>query len=550
MKKSNELKDSRALGALSGLVAGGGWYFAANSMLSGTAQTVVPVFGALVLAATLPAFLSERKDSKKYKGSRFSMLQCVQAFDRHASIKVLDDRDNLSEVNKNFLDLVGYERGELINKPVSLLYEALPPDALQKVGNALRRGESWEGQTPLRRKDGRVIYTQSTIMPIFNPEGTYAGSISVRTDASKTNELIAQRHIAETLYELRDDVWIIDAQTETFSYMNHSAANRFNCENGSYRDKTASELPHQKDTVKLLEAGRALKASGHAMTRFEADVFGIPADVSIKFLPGVDDAGRYLILISDISERIAQEKEKSAFISTVSHELRSPLTSIKGAMGLLLSGSAGELSDKGTSLLEIAHRNADRLILIINDLLDLDKIAKGKMEFELKDVDLAALVREANEATAILQQRFGVHVELIGADGPVPFQTDPNRFIQVLTNLLSNAYKFSAAKSSIWIKIEDSDSQVRISVKDEGQGIPVQEQHKIFARFSDMENSDRAAKGGTGLGLNICKAIVETMGGTIGFDTMEGAGTTFYFCLPKPGFQTTAQTTASVKLSA
>ncbi|MEP4068949.1 ATP-binding protein, partial [Sulfitobacter sp.] len=149
-----------------------------------------------------------------------------------------------------------------------------------------------------------------------------------------------------------------------------------------------------------------------------------------------------------------------------------------------------------------------------------------------------------------LQQRFGMTVEMSGVDAPIPFYTDPNRFIQILTNLLSNAYKFSAPNSKILIEVKDAGGQMRISVTDEGQGIPAAEQHKIFTRFSDMTNSDRALKGGTGLGLNICKAIVETMGGTIGFDTQEGVGSTFYFYLPKATSRMKTLADASFRRSA
>jgi signal transduction histidine kinase len=217
----------------------------------------------------------------------------------------------------------------------------------------------------------------------------------------------------------------------------------------------------------------------------------------------------------------------------VSHELRSPLTSIKGAMGLLLSKATGELPPKAVGMLEIAHRNADRLILIINDILDLEKISSGEMEFELQDTDMAEIVREACKANDMLQQRFGVTLRTVGCDDPLPVRTDPNRIIQVLTNLLTNAYKFSKPGGTITIEINQEDSQLRVSVQDEGAGIPASEQHKIFERFADMTNADRATKGGTGLGLNICKAIIEGLGGTIEFESKEGVGSTFNILLPK-----------------
>lgn len=537
--KTLSLRDSTAVAIFGGCGLATAWYALSHSILSGTAGTVIPALGAIAIAGVVPSLVTRKAVERRNRDTRFSMAQQLEAFEKHACLNIVDDTDKLTEVNEKLLELTGYDREDLIGKPVTYLYDAIDSKLASKIRGNLRSGKSWEGQTPLRHKHGHVVVTQSTIMPLFNSAGNWAGSISVRTDVSRINELIAERHTAQTLYELRDDIWIIESETETFSYLNRTAESRFNTNSDGYRSQSISELNHSKETAEVLTACRELKASKKTATQFETVFMETPVDVSIKFLPGTDDAGRYLILVTDISERIAQEKQKTAFISTVSHELRSPLTSIKGAMGLLLSKSAGELPDKAVSLLEIAHRNADRLILIINDILDLDKISNGEMDVELKAVDLSELIKEASNANAMLQQRFGVQVEMIGMDANVPFNTDPNRFIQVLTNLLSNAYKFSAPNSTIHIEVKDEDAHVRVSVKDEGQGIPQHEQQKVFSRFSDMTNSDRALKGGTGLGLSICKAIVENLGGTIGFESSEGVGTTFYFCLPKVPLQGT-----------
>lgn len=533
MVKFTSLRESTAAATFIGLGVAGVWYACTRWLFYGTAEAVAPALGAIVIAGVMPSLIMKRTAKRQLFDARFSMSQRLDAFEKHACINIVDNNDRLTEVNEKLLELTGYKRDELIGRPVTDLYDSSINKLATEIKSSLRRGESWEGETPLRRKDAAIVYTQTTIMPLFDTAGDWAGSISIRTDVSRTNELIAERHTAQTLYELREDIWIIESETEILSYMNQTAETRFGFNDESYRGKSILELGCETAITGVLEACRALKTEGKTSARFEIELMGMPTDVSIKFLRGHKNAGRYLILITDISERLEQEQQKAAFVSTVSHELRSPLTSIKGAMGLLLAKSAGELPDKAVSLLEIAHRNADRLILIINDILDLDKITSGQIEAQIEDVDLAVLVREADQATAMLQQRFGVKVELIGTAQPVPFSTDPNRFIQVLTNLLSNAYKFSNPNSTIYVAVEDADDHVRVSVKDAGQGIPMDERHKIFGRFSDMANSDRALKGGTGLGLNICKAIVENLGGTIGFDTAEGVGSTFYFCLPK-----------------
>ncbi len=509
------------------------WYGASSLLLSGSAASFVPAAGAIAIAGILPPPLAARRSEKKAEHIRLSMTQRLRALNQHASINIVDRANRLTEVNDQLLALTGYSREELIGQNVKVLYDKSHRKIADDVRGFLERGQTWQGETQLRRKDGSILITQSTIMPLFDERGNWSGSISARTDVTRTNELMAERNTAQTLNELRDDIWIVDSETEKFSYMNRAAKARFAIKDHEYRVRDLGEFGKEHEIESVLQACRALRKDGEATTQFEASLMGVPMYVSIKFLPGAKETGRYLILFNDISAHLEQDKLKSAFISTVSHELRSPLTSIKGAMGLLLSGSAGELPDKALALLEIAHRNADRLVLIINDILDLDKISNGQMDFDIQNVDLVDLLREADQANAMLQQRFGVDVALEGADTPVPFRSDPHRLLQVLTNLLSNAYKFSPPGGRILLTLEDFEDSVRISVKDQGQGIPSAEQSKIFDRFADMTNSDRAAKGGTGLGLSICKAIIESLGGTIGFETTEGVGTTFYFNLPK-----------------
>lgn len=533
MKQPAKLKSSTAIGIFGGCGLASAWYALSNLVLSGPAAAVLPAFGAILIAGTVPTVLLNKQAARGFRDMRIPAAQRLDAFDKHACISIVDENDILTEANDKLLELTGYDRDDLVGHPVRNLYDGMEIEVATEIRSYLRSGKSWIGETRLRHKNGSAVFTRSTIMPLFNSAGNWAGSISVRTDIGRTNRLIAECQTAQAFYELRDDIWIIDSENETLSYLNHTAENRFNIGSEDYLGRRISDLGHPQDTETVLEACRKLKASGTAATRFQAILMDTPVEVSIKFLPITERSGQYLILVTDISERVEQEKQKAAFVSTVSHELRSPLTSIKGAMGLLLSKSAGELPEKAVSLLEIAHRNADRLVLIINDILDLDKMANGEMEIERIDVDLAELVAEADKANAMLQQRFGVKVETIGLDAPVPFNTDPNRFIQVLTNLLSNAYKFSAPNSTIYIEVKDQPDCVSVSVKDQGDGIPQGDQHKIFERFSDMGNSDRALKGGTGLGLNICKTIVENLGGTIGFDSVEGVGTTFSFSLPK-----------------
>jgi len=520
----------------------GGWYTATSALLSGQSGEFVPVVGAIVLAGITPLVMPLARS--RTEAENHSMAQRLRAFDSHAIVNIVDTKGLLEEVNDRFIALTGYTREQLIGKPVSMLYDDAFKELAAEIRACLKRGDTWQGETPLRCADGRMIYTQITVMPMYDEQGNWTGSISARTDVTRANELLAERDTAETLYELRDDIWIVDAETRGFSYMNRSAMRRTGWSDKAYTAKTLDDLSDESGNDAILNACEELASSGEVITQMDTELLGKHFQVTIKMLQIGRAPGRFLIMLHDISDIIDEERMKSEFISMVSHELRSPLTSIKGSMGLLLSRAAGELPSKARALLEISHRNADRLVLIINDILDLEKIANGRLEFNLEDTDIVSLLRETGDANASLEQRFGVRIQIENLNTPIWLNTDPNRVIQVLTNLLSNAAKFSKPGDRILVRAEDDSNELRISVTDKGQGIPMAEQHKVFQRFADLSNSNRAAKGGTGLGLSVCKAIVENLGGKIGFDSREGFGTTFYFTLPKKTSQMGAKETA------
>jgi len=533
MSHSNSTFGATSVFALSATL-GTASYAIGNALLPWAQTPMLPAAGAVGMASLCAVYLMRQLAAEQASNVNQSMSQRLYALNSHAIVNIVDADSIITEANDQLLQLTGYASKELIGQHVSKLYAQTAQNVPQQIENSLRAGKTWQGETPLLHADGSELQTFSTVMPFTDSRGNWIGSITVRTDMTQAKEILEGHHTAQTLHELRDAVCIVNAQTEQFEYVNRTAKRNLASLGDSLMDIPLQHLAAQDSGIaEMRQACLDLKASGKTSCHMETMCLGIPSQVSIRYLEHVDGSGQYLLLVNDISARIEQERRMSEFVATVSHELRSPLTSIKGAMGLLLSKSVGEMPAKAVSMLEIAHRNADRLILIINDILDLEKMSKGQMEFCLSDVDLGDLVRETNNANATMQQRFGVNVVLKGMDGALPFRTDPNRFIQVLTNLISNAYKFSAANGTITIEVTADEEQARIAVTDEGPGIPEAEQDKLFQRFADLENSNRADKGGTGLGLNICKAIVDGLGGTIDFDSREGVGTTFFFILPR-----------------
>jgi PAS domain S-box-containing protein len=234
--------------------------------------------------------------------------------------------------------------------------------------------------------------------------------------------------------------------------------------------------------------------------------------------------------IRDLSERREVERLKKEFVAVVSHELRTPLTSIRGSLSLLAGGMLGELPDEAREVVAIADRNTVRLIHLINDILDLERLEAGRMPMTVAAHAFDATCERALESVRAIADHQGV-----GIDAPrahVQVMADGERLVQVLVNLLSNAVKFSPRGGRVTVSAQEQGGWVEVRVQDRGRGIPASHRDAIFQRFQQVESSDVREKGGTGLGLPICKAIVEQLGGTMGVTSEVGQGSTFWFRLP------------------
>ena len=257
-----------------------------------------------------------------------------------------------------------------------------------------------------------------------------------------------------------------------------------------------------------------------------------PMDLAVSEMQ-IGSSSIFTGVVRDITERKQADLIKNEFISTVSHELRTPLTSIKGSLGLIKSGVIGKLPDKLRSLLEIAYSNSDRLERLINDILDIEKIEAGKMDFHLRPVEIVELVEKAIEANKGYGDKHGATFVL--KDTPpekAMVEGDEDRLMQALSNLMSNAAKFSPQGERVEVSVSSGAVGVRVSVTDHGPGIAPEFRSKIFEKFSQADSSDTRQEGGTGLGLSITKTIIEHHDGFLGFETEMGKGATFYFVLP------------------
>ena len=238
------------------------------------------------------------------------------------------------------------------------------------------------------------------------------------------------------------------------------------------------------------------------------------------------------MLEEEIAERKRAERHKDEFIGVVSHELRTPLSIVSEAVHLLLDLVPGELTEEQTHILTIARRNSDRLIRLINDLLNMSTIATGRVRLEHKQVDLCALVREVVSTFEMRAARRGLTLTADFAREPIELSIDPDCIMEVLTNLVGNSLKFTE-HGGVSIRVIDRDDRIECSVTDTGLGFPEDALDKAFDKFEQFHRVPGSGEKGTGLGLAISKGIIELHGGTIRLVSREGQGSTFTFVLPK-----------------
>lgn len=240
---------------------------------------------------------------------------------------------------------------------------------------------------------------------------------------------------------------------------------------------------------------------------------------------------RHFFIGRDVSEQKRTERMKDEFIANVSHELRTPLTSIAGSLGLIMGTAAGELPERLQRLLMLAQSNSQRLIKLVNDILDIEKLESGQVTFKFRLVGLRQLIEQTVEANLGFADTYLVRLRHdIRAEGEV--WADPDRLMQAITNLISNAVKFSPPDCEVVVGVERRGENLRLSVSDQGPGIPAEFKPRIFQKFAQADGTNAKKIGGTGLGLSIVKEIVGRLGGSVGFTDSRGGGTIFYLDLP------------------
>lgn len=290
---------------------------------------------------------------------------------------------------------------------------------------------------------------------------------------------------------------------------------------------------HHDQYLADFEDTRQAKAVGKHLDIFgqkkDSSLFPIELTINTTY---INDELLFTGILRDITERKKVERLKDEFVSTVSHELRTPLTAIKGSLDLITHGINVNLPEQASIMLDVANRNVDRLLTLINDILDISKLESGEIDFQLKHIEIKPFIENCIELNHEYATKYNTDFICTKCIDNIYVNADKNRLTQVMSNLLSNAAKYSPENVNVEIFTSINNDKIRISVKDFGPGIPEEFQNVVFEKFTQSSSGDTRQVGGTGLGLNISKMIIEKMGGEINFDTIQGKETTFYFELP------------------
>jgi len=459
-------------------------------------------------------------------------------------IITINDQGIMTSFNRAAAHIFGYTPDEVTGHNFKLLlpesYHGEHDDYLHNyLKTGIKRIIGISREISGMRKDGATFPMELTVSEMeIGGKLMFNGIVRDITERKKAEAAVkaSETRIRTLVDTIIDGIIVIDA-TGGIQTLNPAAVTLFGYTPDEVQGKNVKMLmpepyAHEHDGYLhnyLTTGTKKIIGIGREVIGMRKDGSTFPMELSVSEME-VDGERMFNGIVRDITERKKIERLKSEFVSTVSHELRTPLTSIRGSLGLVAGGVAGELPPEARSLIDIAYKNSERLVGLINDLLDVEKIESGKMKFNLTPLPLMVMLDQSVQANQGYAQQYDVRFEVVQRiSESIKVVADEMRFMQVLSNLLSNAAKFSPKGGVVRIVVTQDGGRIRVSVIDRGAGIPQAFQAHIFQKFSQADSSDSRQKGGTGLGLSITKALIEQMHGTIGFSTQEGEGATFWF---------------------
>ena len=497
------------------------------------------IIGFVAIARDISRQQQAEEEISRFKTTLDMTLDCVFMFSPESL--------RFFYVNQGAMEQIGYTYSELLRMtPVDIMTEhdvRSFRNMLQPMIDGRRNALTFESYH--RHRNGTLIPVEIFLQYIYpvDQEPRFVAIVRDITDRRRTAENLAhaEERARLLLESAGEGIYGLDLQGN-ITFVNPATARMLGYDaidliskrmhdfvQHSYHDK--SEYPYKfSPTYKAITEGDIQRVSNEVMWRKDGSVF--PVEYTVTPIRKNNDIAGAVVIFNDITERKKVEQIKNEFISTVSHELRTPLTSVRGSLGLLVGGAGGELPDQAQTLVDIANKNTERLLLLINDILDIEKIESGKMVYHYKLLNLREFLEAAIQANYAYGQQFGIKFKVTQCPEQISVYADEDRLMQVMNNLLSNAAKFSTPGSQVELSAVRRMQKVRISVTDNGKGIPQNFQKHIFEKFAQADASDTRALGGTGLGLSISKAIIEQHGGRIDFISRVNIGTTFFFDLP------------------
>lgn len=469
--------------------------------------------------------------------------------------------------NPAFTRMSGYTLEEVLGKTPRILQgEKTDRASLDRIRTALKNWQPLRVDLKNYRKDGSEFWVDLSIVPICDEAGWFTHWVAVQRDISERkiaeatlqqlNEELEMRVLQRTQElelsqsELRQSealfrslsecspvgIFKIDAEGQCI-YTNPRCQAICGFTGEEAFGDGWMRFVHPEDLSNFLSLWSASAAKNR---EFSCDFRHIYRDGTIRFCrvktaPIFSAEGKligHVGTVADITESRAIEKMKNEFISIVSHELRTPLASIRGSLGLLAAGVLKNQPETAKQMLDIASSDTERLVRLVNDILDLERLDSSKVALVKQHCDAGTLMQQSVESVRSLAAENNINLSVSPAD--VQIWANPDRIVQMLVNLLSNAVKFSPPGSTVTVRAQDLGDRVLFEVKDRGRGIPADKLETIFGRFQQVDASDSRQKGGTGLGLAICRSIVQQHGGRIWTESTLGEGSSFYFTVPAP----------------
>lgn len=454
-----------------------------------------------------------------------------------------DFAGTLLSINAHAAASLGYTPGEMIGQPLRGFIDDRHLEEYDQYLRAIAGEREREGRFYFKRKDGGVAviaYRNRLIELPGAPPFVLGYGIDITKQMQAREELNTLLSQHESILEsVGDGIWGSDLEGR-LTFVNRRGTEMLGYTPEELQGKEINALVHHLQPGSAQPTVESLSSEGEADAPALAgnDVFwrkdGSSFPVQYVTRPLVH-GGRVtgtVVAFTDVSERRRLERMKDEFISTVSHELRTPLTSLRGALGLMSAGVLAKHPEKFSQMLDIAVTNCDRLVRLVNNIVDFERINSGDLPLALGDWDTIDLLRRAADAERIAAGRAGICFRVDAQ--PEQVRVDGDRILQVLSNLIQNAIKFSRRGSEIRLAASvTGERQVTLEVQDQGPGIPPEKHHLIFERFQHADASDSRAAGGAGLGLAICRSIVEQHGGQIGVKSALGLGSSFHFTVER-----------------